>query len=702
MSLKKITKRDGRVVPFESTKIESVISKAGIATGEYGTAEVKRLTTAVVKELRERFSGTDFPHVEDVQNTVEYVLVREDHYKTAKAFILYREEHRKAREAREALGVKDDLGLSLNTLKVLEKRYLLHDQNNRVIETPSQMFKRVANFVANAEKRYKRGKNGNKNVEKFSQEFYDEMAAMRFLPGGRVLSNAGTKTTCLSSCFVLPVDDSIEGIFDSVKWGAIIHKTGGGTGYNFSSLRPSGDYVSKSRGFASGPISFMTVFDTMCQTISLGGRQRGAMMGMLNVDHPDIIDFITAKRNGTLKNFNLSVGATDAFMKAVERDREFSLISLKTKEKVHTVKARELLNLIASNAWQRGDPGIVFLDALQRGNSLKKYEVINSVNVCGEIPLPPFDACNLGAINLEKFVTEKREVDWIKLENSVKVAVRFMDNIISVNKLPLRQLVKTVSDRRRIGLGLMGFAEMLFLLRIPYASKAGVQFADRLMKFIKTTAFEASSTLANERGNFPLWDKSEFAHRKKPMRNCALLTVAPTGTISMIPEVTGGIEPVFGLAFTKHVVQETGLFYINKIFEKTSKEEGFYSQALIEEVARKGSLQGTTAPKWAKEVFVTAHDIQPEWHVRMQAVFQKHVDNSVSKTINLPNRATVQDIKKMYLLAWKLGCKGITVYRDRSLEEQVLTHGKDDSSAQSLQTQTTQQVTPLSKRKFSI
>lgn len=701
MSLDKITKRDGRVVPFEAKKIESVIQKAGEATGEFAGHQVKKLSKMVITELSNRFSGKAHPHVEDVQNTVEYILVREDHYKTAKAFILYREEHRKMREAREALGVKDDLGLSLNTLKVLEKRYLLHDENGKVIETPAEMFRRVATFVAAAEKRYKKGKKSAEIAQKYEEAFYEEMTSMRFLPGGRVLSNAGTATTCLSSCFVLPVEDSIDGIFDAVKWGAIIHKTGGGTGYNFSKLRPSGDYVSKSRGFASGPISFMQLFDAMCQTISLGGRQRGAMMGMLNVDHPDILDFITAKQNGTLKNFNLSVGITDEFMRAVERDRDFALVSPKTGKKVHTVKARELMNLIASHAWQRGDPGLVFLDALQRDNALKRYEVIDSVNVCGEIPLPPFDACNLAAINLEKFVVD-RSVDWDSLKSTVEIAVRFMDNVIEVNKFPLKQLTQTVANHRRIGLGLMGFAEMLFLLRIPYASRAGVQFADKLMKFIRTTAYGASEQLGKERGNFPLWAKSEFARRRKPMRNCALLTVAPTGTISMIPEVSGGIEPVFGLAFTKHVVQETGLFYTNRIFEQTAKEEGFYSQRLIEEIARKGTLHETTVPKWAKEVFVTAHDIAPEWHVRMQAAFQKYVDNSVSKTINLPNHATIDDVRKMYILAWKLGCKGITVYRDKSLDEQVLTTGKNDSQTKGLETQTTYTVTPLSERKFSL
>lgn len=699
MTLDRITKRDGRVVPFKAEKIEVVLCKAAEATGEFDNKEVKRLTKEVVRELTTRFAEKSFPHVEDVQNTVEYILIREDHYKTAKAFILYREEHRKMREARQALGVADDLGFPLNSLKVLEKRYLLHDDSGKVVETPGQMFKRVAHFVAAAEKGYKKGR---ATAEKWEKIFYDEMASLRFLPGGRILSNAGTETTCLSNCFVLPAEDNIEGIFDSVKWGALIHKTGGGTGYNFSKLRPQGDFVKRSRGFASGPLSFMQVFDSMCHTISLGGRQRGAMMGMLNVSHPDIMEFISAKRDDTLKNFNLSVGATDEFMRAVERDRDFTLVSPKAGDKVHTLKAKELMNLIASNAWQRGDPGIVFVDALQRGNALKRIETIDAVNVCGEIPLPPFDACNLGAINLEKFVLPDRKVDWNNLGKTVEIAVRFMDNVIDVNKFPIKQLAKSVSDHRRIGLGVMGFAEMLFALRIPYASNLGVQFAEKLMKFIKRSAYLASEKLGSERGVFPLWEHSEFARRKKKMRNTALLTVAPTGTISMIPEVTGGIEPVFGLAFTKHVVQETGLFYTNKMFELTAKAEHFYSQELVEEIARKGGVQETSVPKWAKEVFVTAHDIAPEWHVRMQAAFQKHVDNSVSKTINLPNHATIEDVKKMYMLAWKLGCKGITVYRDKSLESQVMTSGRSESSKKGIDAQTLLNIVPLKKRKFTI
>jgi len=701
MTLERITKRDGRVVPFEANKIQEVLQKAAKATGEFPVKEVKRLTKEVVKELSTRFADKAFPHVEDVQNTVEYILVREDHYKTAKAFILYREEHRKMREARQALGVEDDLGLPLNSLKVLEKRYLLHDDSGKVIETPGQMYKRVAHFVAAAEKRYSKTK-GKANVEKWEQVFYDEMTSLRFIPGGRILSNAGTETTCLSNCFVLPVEDNIEGIFDSVKWGAMIHKTGGGTGYNFSKLRPQGDFVKRSRGFASGPLSFMQIFDAMCHTISLGGRQRGAMMGMLNVDHPDIIEFISAKQNSTLTNFNLSVGATDEFMRAVERDKEFILVNPKTGEKVHGLKATELMNLIASNAWQRGDPGMVFIDALQRGNSLKNYEVIDAVNVCGEIPLPPFDACNLGALNLEKFVTPDRKVDWVQLGKTVDIGVRFMDNVIDINKFPIKQLAQSVADHRRIGLGVMGFAEMLFRLRIPYASRAGVAFAEKLMKFIKTAAYSTSEALAKERGVFPLWGHSEFAKKKRKIRNSALLTVAPTGTISMIPEVTGGVEPAFGLAFTKHVVQETGLFYTNKVFEETSKAEHLYSQELVEEIARKGGVQETSLPKWVKEVFVTAHDIAPEWHVRMQAAFQKYVDNSVSKTINLPNDATIDDVKKMYILAWKLGCKGITVYRDKSLEAQVMTSGHVASSDKSTEAQTLLNIIPLKKRKFSI
>lgn len=708
MSLTHITKRDGRKVKFEREKIKTVILKAAKATGEFGEKEADKLTEAVVSILKNQFSKDKIPHVENVQDTVEYILVKEDRYATAKAFILFREKRKQIREARKALGIEDDIGLSINTLKVLERRYLLHGEDGQVAETPREMFVRVAKSITKAERKYSKSK---RKIKEWEDKFLGELISLRFLPGGRILRNAGTSTKCLSNCFVLPVEDSMKDIFDAVKFGALIHKVGGGTGYNFSKLRPRGDRTAISGGYASGPTNFMEAFDTMCRVVSSGGLKRGAMMGMLNISHPDIIDFITSKQTGQLQNFNISVGASDKFMSAVEKGQDFNLVNPRTCQEVHTVKANELMHLITSQAWSRGDPGMVYLDALQNGNTLRDHEVIDAVNVCGEIPLPSYDACNLGSLNLAKFVREeaadnkktKRKIDWDALEESIIIATRFMDNAIDINRFPIRQITKSVKEHRRIGLGVMGFAELLFLLHIPYASNAGLKVAEKIMRFIKNTSYSVSEELAKERGTFPLWKKSVFAKQKKKMRNCALNAIAPTGGVSLIPEVTGGIEPVFALAFTNQVVEETGLFYVNKVFEQVAREEGFYSEELIEQIARKGSLTDIKGvPKWAKEVFTTAHDIAPEWHIKMQAAFQKHIDNAVSKTVNLPHDATIDDVHKMYMLAWKLKCKGVTIYRDKSLEEQILNVGKNEEDKKGPKVQSTTKITPLNKRTFNI
>jgi len=700
MALDRIIKRDGRIEKFRKSKIVNVIRKAAEATGEFGEEEVLRLANEVIKILKERFKGRKIPHVEDVQDTVEYVLVREDRYKTAKAFIIYREEHRKLREAKKSLGIKDDMHLSLNALKVMKKRYFLRDKEGRVLETPKQLFTRVARAVAKAEK------NKRSYWEKL---FFEEMVSLRFIPGGRILSNAGTELNQLFNCFVVPVEDSIEGIFNAVKWGALIHKTGGGTGYNFSKLRPMGDYVRSVRGYASGPVNFMELFDTMCRVVSKGGKQRGAMMGILNINHPDIIEFISSKQNGGLTNFNISVGVTDDFMRAVEDDALFPLINSRTGEIVHKVSAKKLFDFICSTAWRTGDPGMVFLDTIEKANPLKGYETIDAVNVCGEIPLPPFDACNLGSLNLEKFVKEKRvggkverEVDWNLLGKSVEIATRFLDDVIDVSRFPLPQIKESVKNHRRLGLGIMGFAEMLFLLKIPYDSEKGIKFAEKLMKFIRDRSHEVSIELSKEKGVFPLWDKSIYRKMGVKIRNCAITAIAPTGTISMIPEVTGGIEPVFSLALTKHVVEKEGVFYLNRVFEKIAIEEHFYSEKMLDYVMEKGHVRGfSEVPVWAQRVFGTALEISPEYHVKMQASFQKYVDNAVAKTINLPRDASIDAVADVFMLAWKLGCKGITVYRDGSKDHQILTIGQSKGKG-GVEVQTTTELTPLEKRRFKI
>jgi ribonucleoside-diphosphate reductase alpha chain len=496
------------------------------------------------------------------------------------------------------------------------------------------------------------------------------------------------------------------GIFDAVKWTALVHQSGGGTGFNFSQLRPAGDVVSRSAGgFATGPVSFMKVFDVATRQVMQGGKKRGANMGILNVSHPDIMEFITCKtEEGEIANFNISIGITDEFMEAVQKDREFSLKNPRTGEVVHTIQARMLMDQIAALAWRTGDPGMISLDQINRNNPLwKEFGAIDATNPCGEQPLHPFDACNLGSINLSAFVKEKVEakagfskVDWERLAEVVRIAVRMLDNVIDAGTYPMKQITETVKANRRIGLGVMGFADMLFKMEIGYGSEKGLELAERVMSFIQKESWLASEALAKEKGEFPRWKQSAFAEGFDPLtqqvvggskkkiwkvRNVAITTIAPTGTISMVADTSSGIEPVFALSFVKQVVDDKGLQYVNKLFAnklKTIKLSDEEKQELLAQVARTGSLQQTIVDEKLKEVFVTAHDISWEWHVKMQAAFQKYVDNAVSKTINFPTKAGIEEIKQAYMLAWKLGCKGITVYRDNSKEFQVLGHGQQE------------------------
>ena len=570
------------------------------------------------------------------------------------------------------------INLTENALRVLERRYLKKDKQGQVIETPEDMFRRVAQTIASAELAY----DPKADVKAREEEFYQLMAGFEFLPNSPTLMNAGRELGQLSACFVLPIDDSMESIFDAVKYTALIHKSGGGTGFSFSRLRPEKDRVGSTGGVASGPVSFIRAFDIATDVIKQGGMRRGANMGILNVDHPDIMKFITAKDDPTaLTNFNISVAVTSEFMEAVKSGTDYNLINPRTKEMEGKLNAKEVFDKIVEMAWRTGDPGIVFIDRINQDNPTPHLGKIESTNPCGEQPLLPHESCNLGSINLARMLRTSNgttKIDYPKLAKTVQVAVRFLDNVIDVNKFPLPQIEEMTKRTRKIGLGVMGFADMLIQLGIPYNSEEALQFAAEVMHFINEKAYQASVDLAKEHGVFPAFKGSIYdAPDGLRPRNASCTTIAPTGTLSLIAGCSSGIEPLFALSYTRNILDGAQLVEVNPYFEEVAKDEGFYSEELIQQLASGTKLSNVDGiPDSIKRLFVTAHEISPEWHVRMQAAFQKSTHNAVSKTVNFPREATREDIAKVYMLAYEEGLKGITIYRDRSREAQVLTTGE--------------------------
>src|SRR5437016_676242 len=576
-------------------------------------------------------------------------------------------------------------------LRVLRERYLLR-KDGEVIETPEEMCWRVAVSIAAGEGRYGRSQAA---VREVAEAFYDMMVDGYFIPNSPTLMNAGKGNGLqYSACYVLPVGDSMEEIFDSVKAAAIIHKSGGGTGFAFSRLRPKDDIVASTGGRASGPISFLRVFNSATEAVKQGGTRRGANMGILRVDHPDILEFIECKLDGGITNFNISVAATDKFMDALAAGIEYDLVNPHTGAVTGRLSAKEVFERIVRAAWRTGDPGMIFIDRINASpaNPTPEIGMVEATNPCGEQPLLPNEACNLGSLNVSKFARQSEDgewsIDWDEMERVTRLAVRFLDDVIEMNPYPLPQIDETVKSNRRIGLGIMGWADLLFLLGISYDGQEAIDLADRLMSFVKDKSHDQCARLAEERGPFPNWSKSIYKD-VRPMRNSTVTTIAPTGTISMIAGCSSGIEPIFALAFQHRVKQPDGervLTFVNETFEAIAKARGFYSDALKEEIARRGSLHGIPGlPENAANVFKTSHDIPFEWHVRHQAAFQRYTDNGVSKTINLPNDASEEDVASAYRLAWELGCLGITVFRDGCKGEQVLNVGlgkKDKSPAQ--------------------
>jgi ribonucleoside-diphosphate reductase alpha chain len=684
-----ISKRSKTLQSFDKKKVYHSIIRAQDNINTIDEKIAKKIADLVFKDLKTKFSQEAVIGTDDVGDSVERILLEENLFDIAKAYIIARERQRQEARAGRGLGVKNDLGLSYNQLIVISNKYLQKNETGLIIETPKQMFERVAKAVALAEK---------KSTKKWQKEFFDLMSSFRFLPGGRTLANAGTVNNQLANCFVLPMPDSVDGVFEVVKESSILKKNGGGVGFSLGKIRPKGDLVSTTTGRACGPVAIMHILNNASDMLLQAGGRRSGNMIVMPVTHPDIFEFLTSKEEETsLNNINFSLGATSKFMKAVEKDQIWPLINPRNGEVVNKVEARSIFDLATTMAWKNGDPGIIFLDKINKHNPTAHVGVIEAVNLCGEQPLLPYEACNLGSINLAKHIariknqesrikggknSENYEVDWEKLKETVYLAVRFLDNVVSICKYPLEKVDKQVKQNRKIGLGIMGWADMLVRLGIAYNSPQALKLAEKLAEFIQTEGVKQSQKLAEEKGHFPSWKGSSWQKKNaKPMRNATITTIAPTGSIAMAAGCSYGIEPHFALAFYKQVMGGYKLPEMNQDLLKCLQKEGIADNGEIQSIMDAGSIQHLkNVPEKVRKVFVTAHDLSIDDHIKMQASWQKHTDNAVSKTVNMRHDATVADVAKAFLKAWKLGCKGLTVYRDTSRTTQVLHIGQDKKS----------------------
>ena len=682
------------------TQIARIVFAAAESMGIADRRLVERLTSQVIKRLEQNRSFLQPPTLPGMEDLVARsprrpsILPTDTDILTMVEEILAVEEQKFTEEAPAEMKTtktastksQPDTGpeLTENARHVLQKRYLKKDKQGNVIETPEEMFHRVARAIAEAELLYK----PRANVKAIENEFYRIMTSLEFLPNSPTLMNAGRELGQLSACFVLPIEDSMESIFDSVKNTALIHKSGGGTGFSFSRLRPERDRVGSTGGVASGPVSFIRAFDIATDVIKQGGMRRGANMGILNVDHPDIMKFITSKEDMTaLTNFNISVAVTSEFMKAVKAGGDYNLINPHTREVDGRLNAKEVFDKIVDMAWKTGDPGIVFIDRINQDNPTPHLGKIESTNPCGEQPLLPYESCNLGSVNLATMLRQGDgavEIDYPKLAKTIKTAVRFLDNVIDVNKFPLPQIEEMTRKTRKIGFGVMGFADMLIQLGIPYNSEKALTIAEELMAHISHEATSSSVELGKERGLFPAFAGSIYDVPDAPrVRNASRTTIAPTGTLSLIAGCSSGIEPLFALSYTKNILDGAKLVEVNPYFEEIAREKGFYSDELMQKLADRVHLADIEGvPDDEKSVLITAHEITPEWHVKMQAAFQKSTNNAVSKTVNFPHEATREDVAEVYMLAYEEGLKGITIYRDGSRDAQVLTTGKTEGKTE--------------------
>ncbi len=666
----KVRKRDGRIVLYDKGKIVSAISKAMDSVNKADLNEAQKLANIAENELEEKFGKKETPNVEDIQDLIEKTLIKEGHVEVAKSFILYRYKRTLIREAKQSLiGKIDDSDLSITSLKIAEAKYLLKDKNDNIIETPNQMFQRVSKCMADVEKKYNKDEQHIKELEK---KFYEIISNLEFMPSGRILAHAGTESTSLASSIALPIEDSLEDIFTTLLHTVTLQKKTVGTGFNFSKIRPRGSRTSENYGKAVGPISFMHIFNSASELIKCRGNRKIANMAILRVDHPNIIDFIGAKENQNyLNNFNISVGLTDKFIEAVKKNDDYEIIDPNTEKVVSKLNARKIFDMIISTAWKNGEPGLLFLDNINRKNPTPEIGRLEETSSCAEMLLYPHEAAFLGSINLEKFI-KNNEIDYDRLAYVIRLAVRFLDNTIDVSNYPIEKVNEITRANRKIGLGVMGFADLLFELQVPYNSERALEIAEEIIKFVQKIAREESENIGVEKGNFLNYKKSIF-YKKRSMRNATVTAIAPSGSISILSETSNSIEPNFAIGYMRNILGNTQIMFVNKHFEKIAREKGFYSPSLIKTIVEQGSLENIEEiPDKFKKIFVVSHQISPEWHVKMQAVFQKHIDNAISKTINFPFTATLQDVEKGYFKAHELGCKGITIYRNGSRVEQVI------------------------------